>query len=67
VSAYYFLFLNKDNKKYKDMLINAKLSAEQKSKQMVLISGKEIAWLIGIRASEIYRVEEGKVLIVSGL
>jgi tRNA(Ile)-lysidine synthase len=54
-------------KKISDMLINVKLSAEQKSKQMVLISGKEIAWLVSIRASEIYRVGEGKVLIVSGL
>ena len=41
-----------------DMLINAKVEASTKKNQLVLVSNNEIAWLIGMKLSESFKINE---------
>jgi tRNA(Ile)-lysidine synthase len=44
------------SKKVSDFLIDAKVSMAEKSRQFVLISQDEIAWLVGRRISDRFRL-----------
>jgi tRNA(Ile)-lysidine synthase len=44
------------SKKVSDFLIDAKVSMAEKSRQFVLISQDEIAWLVGRRISDKFRL-----------
>jgi len=44
------------HKKISDILIDRKLSISQKDNTMVLVSGKDIIWVIGIQISEDFKV-----------
>ena len=44
------------NKKVSDFLIDAKVSMAEKSRQFVLISGEQIAWLVGRRIGDEFRI-----------
>ena len=46
------------NKKVSDFLIDAKVSMAEKSRQFVLISGEKIAWLVGRRISDEFRITD---------
>ena len=45
-------------KKVSDYLINSKVSMAEKSRQFVLLVGDEIAWLVGRRIADPYRITE---------
>lgn len=45
-------------KKISDFLIDAKVSAAQKQRQFVLLSGDEIVWLVGRRIDDRYRLTQ---------
>ena len=45
-------------KKVSDFLIDGKISMAEKGRQFVLISGEEIAWLIGRRIADTYRITD---------
>jgi tRNA(Ile)-lysidine synthase len=46
----------KGRKKISDILIDSKVSLHKKEEIMVLVSGKEIAWLVGMRVSESFKI-----------
>jgi len=46
----------KGKKKLSDLLTDLKLSLHEKEKVHVLLSGPDIAWVIGLRIGEVYRV-----------
>jgi tRNA(Ile)-lysidine synthase len=48
----------KGEKKLSDLFIDLKLPQTEKERQMVLISGDEIAWIAGLRLSEHFKVTE---------
>ena len=50
--------LKGDLKLVSDFLTERKLNRFQKEHQKVLISGSDIAWIVGERISEHYRVDE---------
>ena len=41
-----------------DFLTDQKLSRFEKERQPLLCDGEEIAWVVGIRSSELYRVDD---------
>ena len=43
-------------KKVSDYLIDAKVSAAEKGRQFVLLSGSDIVWLVGRRIDDRYRI-----------
>ena len=43
-------------KKVSDFLVDAKVSVAEKQRQFVLVSGGEIAWLVGRRIDDRYRL-----------
>ena len=45
-------------KKVSDFLIDSKVSMAEKSRQFVLLSGEEIAWLVGRRTADPYRITD---------
>lgn len=45
-------------KKVSDFLIDSKVSMAEKSRQFVLLIGDEIAWLVGRRIADTYRITE---------
>ena len=45
-------------KKVSDFLIDCKVSMAEKSRQFVLLSGDEIAWLVGRRIADPYRITD---------
>ena len=45
-------------KKVSDFLVDAKVSAAQKARQFVLLSGEDIVWLVGRRIDDAYRVSD---------
>ncbi len=45
-------------KKVSDFLIDAKVSAAEKQRQFVLLSGEEIVWLVGRRIDDRYRLTD---------
>lgn len=45
-------------KKVSDFLIDGKISMAEKGRQFVLISGEEIAWLVGRRIADPYRITD---------
>ena len=50
-----------------DYLTDLKLNLFEKERQPLLMDGEEIAWVVGRRSSELYRVDEGtnRVIILS--
>lgn len=48
----------KGSKKVSDYLINAKISLVEKEKTLVLLSGDEIVWLVGMRISEKFKIKK---------
>jgi tRNA(Ile)-lysidine synthase len=49
----------KDRKKLSDFLQDEKVPRYQRDRQLVLLSGEEIAWVVGRRVAEPYRVSLG--------
>ena len=47
------------SKKVSDFLVDAKVSMPEKQRQFVLLSGDEIAWLVGRRIDDRYRLTRG--------
>ena len=45
-------------KKVSDFLIDGKVSMAEKGRQFVLISGSEIAWLVGRRIADPFRITD---------
>ncbi|MBP5307230.1 MAG: tRNA lysidine(34) synthetase TilS [Paludibacteraceae bacterium] len=45
-------------KKVSDLLIDAKVSVFNKERQLVILSGEDIVWVVGLRSDERYRVSE---------
>ena len=43
-------------KKLKDLLIDAKISQQERERVPVLMSGKEIIWVVGYRTSELFKI-----------
>ena len=50
----------------KEFMINAKIPAGQRDRIPLLVSGDEVVWIVGYRASEKFRVtdETRRVLLV---
>lgn len=48
----------KGKKKISDYLIDAKIPIHEKEKVLVLLSGNEICWLVGLRVDERFKVEK---------
>lgn len=48
----------KGRKKISDFLIQEKVEREQKQNVLVLCSGGEICWVVGMRMSELFKIEE---------
>ena len=53
-----FLFGMKGKKKISDYLTDRKFSISQKERQWVLCCGEHIAWLIGERTDNRFRIDE---------
>jgi tRNA(Ile)-lysidine synthase len=53
------------SKKVSDFLIDSKLSAEQKKKTYVLLSGNRIAWIIGHRIDHRFRITQQTVSVLT--
>lgn len=48
----------KGSKKVSDILVDLKLSRNEKSKVRVLLSGNEIIWILGLRTSESFKISD---------
>ena len=50
--------MNGKKKKVSDMMVDAKRSLFEKEQQLVMLSGDDIIWVVGLRSDERYRVRE---------
>lgn len=48
----------KGNKKVSDLLIDEKVPRNQKMKQMVLLSGEDISWVVGYRINDRFKITD---------
>lgn len=48
----------REKKKVSDMMVDAKRSLFEKEQQLVMLSGDDIIWVVGLRSDERYRVRE---------
>ncbi len=53
----------KGQKLVSDLLIDLKVSLSDKGKVMVLVSGEKIAWVVGLRISEVFKVTDNTKVI----
>ena len=51
-------------KKISDYLIDIKLSRDSKNKQLLLLSGDEVIWVVGRRLSDSFKIDENTVNIL---
>jgi tRNA(Ile)-lysidine synthase len=56
----------KGSKLVSDLLIDRKLNLWEKNQVRVLVSGEEIMWVLGIQASDTFKITEGskRVLVI---
>ena len=54
----------KGQKKLSDFFINEKISRFDKEKIYLLLSGKEVAWVVGLRSSEKFKITSGTKKII---
>lgn len=52
-------------KKLSDLLIDQKLSLMEKQRQLVLLSGEDIIWVVGLRTDDRYRVDDRTEQVLS--